>query len=189
MEQTSNTSAIKQQNSSGTSRNRSGRNSAQQQNTGNLSVESNQVAGVAKQLFEPVQQKSELVMMVDQENVIGDQNEVESQNEELHRIMQEGDQRTSLDDLLHSNQEEAQQSRQLSELGKLGSSKDIQAQIDNLKSLQAIARIQEQEENKRKRDAKAAGKNDSASKRMMRDTTKGYVRGSNKEQGEDDVYE
>ena len=95
----------------------------------------------------------------------------------------------NLDDLIHSNQDEAGQSRQMSDLQKLGSSKDIQAQIDNLKSLQQISRIQEQEERAKKRDAKAAGKNDSASKRMMRDTTKQYVRGSNKEQGEEDVTE
>ena len=184
------TSAIKQQSSSSTSKRASGRNSAQQQDTGNLPVESNQVSSAANQLFEPVQQKSEIPMIVDQQNVGNNQIEVESENEELGRVMQEdGVQATSLDDLMHSNQDTVGQSHPISELGKLGSSKDIQAQIDNLKSLQAIARIQEKEELARKRDAKASDKNDSASRRMMRDTTKQYVRGSNKELGEDDVIE
>jgi hypothetical protein len=91
MEQTSNTSAIKQQSSSGTSKRASGRNSAQQQDTGNLPTESNQITGAANQLFEPVQQKSEIPMIVDQENVQDDQNEVDSPNDELRRIMQEDD--------------------------------------------------------------------------------------------------
>ena len=82
------TSAIKQQSSSSTSKRASGRNSAQQQDTGNLPVESNQVSSAANQLFEPVQQKSEIPMIVDQQNVGNNQIEVESENEELGRVMQ-----------------------------------------------------------------------------------------------------
>jgi len=52
-----------------------------------------------------------------------------------------------------------------------------------------VAKAQEHQERLNKREAKAKDKNDSAGKKQMRDTTKNYVRGSNREAAEDDLYD
>jgi hypothetical protein len=65
MEQTKNNQAVKTHNSSASSKKQSGRASTQQQDTGNLPMDSDRVKSVAEQIFEPVQPKNENVMIID----------------------------------------------------------------------------------------------------------------------------
>ena len=65
MDQTKNNQAVKTNNSSASSKKPSGRTSTQQQDTGNLPMDSDRVKSVAEQIFEPVQPKNENAMIID----------------------------------------------------------------------------------------------------------------------------
>ena len=65
MDQTKNNQAVKTHNSSASSKKPSGRTSTQQQDTGNLPMDSDRVKSVSEQIFEPVQPKNENAIIID----------------------------------------------------------------------------------------------------------------------------